>query len=286
MPETQKYSLALDEVQGAALDLAFRSGMTSASDFRGATDAMVPVGVVAGKLTTAQLVLGIPRFLSRGGAIFVDSGAFSAFQKKEPLDFKLVMRNYRFMAEGCEWDGETSTASRVWLVAPDVVGDQAATLELLKRWKNDISFLIESGCKVIVPLQVGELAPPQMLREVSNILGTSSFVAGIPSNLAAMPVELCSTLTHHAFHILGRVADGSDQIARINALRSSSPAAFISADANWLRSRIKSVCTTTDRVRQDRMKHNARGHWRTARASAIESLIKTDYVWDRLVKAV
>ena len=47
------------------LDLPFRSGMSSKSDLRGAIEAGVPVGVVAGLLTTSAMVMVIPRYLDR-----------------------------------------------------------------------------------------------------------------------------------------------------------------------------------------------------------------------------
>ena len=53
------------------LDIPFRSGMSSKSDLRGAIEAGVPVGIVAGLLTTSAMVLVIPRYLDRGGKVFV-----------------------------------------------------------------------------------------------------------------------------------------------------------------------------------------------------------------------
>ncbi len=45
--------------------------MSSKSDLRGAIEAGVPVGVVAGLLTTSAMVMVIPRYLDRGGKVFV-----------------------------------------------------------------------------------------------------------------------------------------------------------------------------------------------------------------------
>lgn len=43
-----------------AVSVAFRSGMSSRSDLRGAIDARTPVGVVAGHLTLRQKLMTVP----------------------------------------------------------------------------------------------------------------------------------------------------------------------------------------------------------------------------------
>ena len=61
-------SMAAREIQASLangcnagpLDLAFASGMTNKSDMRGALDAKVPFGVMAGSLTTLQLSAALP----------------------------------------------------------------------------------------------------------------------------------------------------------------------------------------------------------------------------------
>lgn len=65
---------------------AFHSGMSSSADLRAATDLGLPVGVVATLLTTRQIFLTLPKHLDAGGKLFVDSGAFSAFQKRTIMD--------------------------------------------------------------------------------------------------------------------------------------------------------------------------------------------------------
>ena len=56
--------------------------MSSRSDLRGAIDARTPVGVVAGHLTLRQKLMTVPYYLNSGGKVFVDSGAFGAYQAK------------------------------------------------------------------------------------------------------------------------------------------------------------------------------------------------------------
>lgn len=84
-------------------------------------------------------------------------------------------------------------------------------------------------------------------------MDTRCFVCGIPSNKAAMSIAKCATLHHHAFHILGRVQQNEEQVQRMAALTANNPGATLTADANWLRSRMANVCQTTDGERQSRI---------------------------------
>ena len=217
------------------INISFRSGMTNISDFFGCIDAGQPIGVVAGKLTTPQTVLSLPKYLNRGGKVFIDSGAFTTFRTKEPMDWRKVMGRYASIAN------LTDRPENLFVVSPDCVGDQAGTLALIEAWRDQLVSLIDIGAKVIVPLQCGALPAQDMIDRVAGILGTREWVAGIPSNKAAMTIEECATLTHDQFHILGRVTFNEEQSLRIEALRRNTPDAFVSADANWLRSHISLV---------------------------------------------
>ena len=86
---------SLKREQGAALDLCFRSGMSSKSDLRGAIEAGVSVGVVALALTPHQTLLTLPNYLNRGvGKIFIDSGAFSTASVFGPSEWDRILRVY------------------------------------------------------------------------------------------------------------------------------------------------------------------------------------------------
>jgi hypothetical protein len=227
--------------------MAFRSGMTNKSDLRGAMDAGVPVGVVAGSLTLGQKILAIPKYLDKGGKVFVDSGAFGAYQTKSEMDWSKVLGIYESICMNCE------NRSNLWVVSPDKIGDQDATLELLGIWRKRIVDLIDDGCNVIVPLQCGSIGGAEMIQKVTDLLGCSNWVAGIPSNKEAMSIEECGTLNHGAFHILGRVQQDEEQISRIEALLLNNQNAVLTSDANWLRSRLKSVSQFTDQEKSRRM---------------------------------
>lgn len=210
---------------------AFHSGMSAQSDFRACINAGAPAGVVAGLLTTQQLFGAIPRFIREGGSLFIDSGAFTAFRKNETMNWKRVFQVY-----GCVISS-TDGSPNVSIVAPDVVGDQLATFALWQEHRDLIRSWIDSGTRVIMPLQTGPIRADKLLSATCALLGTTMFCAGIPSNEAAMTPEECSWLKHHDFHILGRVKLNPEIAAKVAALMINSPEANLTADANWLRSR-------------------------------------------------
>lgn len=258
----------------AHLDLIFPSGMSRVNDFSGARDASVPIGVVAGELTVAQLLMTIPRALDAGIPVFVDTGAFSAFQTQAAIDWPEIFRRYDVMAD------LTQATRNLYLVAPDVVGNQDATLRILTEWQVRVHSLIKRGCRIIVPLQAGSMSARQMHITVRRILLTDQFIVGIPSNRAALSIDECATLKHHAFHILGRVQNNDDQFARIAALRVANPEAIISADANWIRSRLAKLSQLAGNIRSanvvQRTKAKAAAIERHHRTVAITKLIAGD----------
>lgn len=272
-PSPQVLPLASPTAPGSPINISFRSGMSAKSDLLGAMAAGIPVGVVAGLLTTAQTCLAIPRYLDEGGVAFIDSGAFNAYVSKVTMDWDDILRRYELIAS------LTQHPERLLVVAPDVVGDQAASLELLRTWSPRLRPLLASGCQLIVPLQRGSLSAQDVLDEAASILGTRSFVAGIPSNRAALSIEDCRSLRHRAFHILGQVQMTPEQVARIDALRSANPDAFISADANWLRSRIRLVQEQTTAERARRRHHDRIPSLDHPRVAAVARALLNDVAW-------
>lgn len=269
----------MHSTQNTWLDLAFRSGMSSKSDLRGAIEAGVPVGVVAGLLTTSALLMSIPRYLDRDGHVFVDSGAFGAWLTGEELDWRDILSRYQAMAN------MTSHPEKLFVVAPDKVGDQSGSMEALEAWALQVRELIDQGCQVIVPIQAGSLPGQDMIERTAALLGTRQFIVGIPSNRAAMSIRECGTLRHSAFHILGRVQANEEQIERICALRAGNPLARINADANWLRSRMKVLKNGTAAERMRRRVHCQTHptppsfHFDHPRVEAVRRAIEEDTGW-------
>lgn len=254
---------------------SFRSGMSRNADLRAAINSGVPVGVVAGELKFLQKSITLPTYLNRGNAVFVDSGAFTAFKTGEAPNFSMVLNTYHLIADTTLLLG--TTPDKLYVVSPDAVGDQVETMRLILHYKTELLALIDMGCKVIVPVQRGSIPGHSMLQQIKTILGTDRFVVGIPSCAAAMSVHECGTLNHHAFHILGRVQKNAEQISRIAALRLNNHEPDITADANWLRSRIELVCRLTDAKRIEVQGGGLRAA--SPRTAAIEELIRRDTAW-------
>lgn len=255
------------------ITIVFRSGMSSKSDLRGAVAAGVPIGVVAGHLTTAAIFLTLPRHLDKGLPLFVDSGAFSGYFSGSEIDWQDVLRRYDDIAL------ITHSPENLYVVAPDKVGCQEGTLNLLAKWADRVKDLIGRRVNVIVPIHCGDLPGTEMLDRIAAILGTRQFIAGIPSARAAMSIEECQTLSHHAFHVLGRVQMDEDQIARITALRHNNPTATVTADANWLRSRLATVRRLTEDERKRRRQPGIRWEIDHPRAIAVEKALQEEANW-------
>lgn len=219
-------------------DIAFHSGMSAEQDLTAALTAGMPVGVVATKLSLGKRILGIPRALDEGSKVFVDSGAFTAFNKGDLVDWGRVFGVYDCLIERTDRPGNLS------IVAPDVIGNQVETLACWERHKAKIVSWIEAGARVILPLQCGDLSAGDLLARGIEILGTNRFCAGIPSNLAAMSADDCATLQHHDFHILGRVEVNPQLAEKMQRLTANNPAARFTADATWLRSRLAKIAKT------------------------------------------
>ncbi|MGO4801056.1 hypothetical protein ACEN2T_17400 [Pseudomonas sp. W22_MBD1_FP4] len=223
--------------------LAYHSGMSAKSDLRAAVDIGVPVGVVATLLDVNKTILVLPRHLDRGGFAFIDSGAFTAFQKGEPVDWAKVFRVYESVIQ------MTDRPEGLSIVAPDVIGDQVLTIALWVEHAASVRAWIDAGARVIIPLQSGELSAGRLLEKAKSIFGTDRLCAGIPSNLKAMTAEDCSTLYHSDFHILGRVIMTDELELKMSALRQNNPGATYTADANWLRARThKITCAVEPRL--------------------------------------
>ena len=243
---------------------AYHSGMTSFSDFRAIAQLGMPVGEVATLLTLAQLHLAIPRHLDQGGMAFVDSGAFTAFQKKQEMDWGKVIRAYETITTS------TIQPANLSVVAPDVIGDQVETRRLWVLYADSIRKWVGMGVRVIIPLQVGEMSGGELFEEACAILGTRKLACGIPSNAAAMNHADCGTIRNSDFHILGRVRMTDELRLKVSAILASNPGANLTSDANWLRARTAKIC----RIRAHLPAFS--GDFESRRMRAVQALLATE----------
>lgn len=245
---------------------SYHSGMSAQGDLRAAVEERVAVGVVATLLDTLKVIRTLPRYLDSGGAVFIDSGAFAAFQKGELVSWTRVFNTYESVLN------MTDRPSGLSIVGPDVIGDQAATLSLWNEHAERVRAWISAGARVIIPLQRGALSAGVMLAHAKRIFQTDRFCAGIPSNLEAMSAEDCATLHHHDFHVLGRVIMTAELELKLRALQANNPGATYTADANWLRSRIRQITNAAQRLRHEPSKDR----FETLRTRAVRSVLRDE----------
>ncbi len=223
---------------------AYPSGMTRPADFGAAMKAESPVGLdlreMSGPLTekTVEAVnAGIP--------VFVDSGAFGLFRKGERIDAAKTLSKYAALAKSVD----DAAIDNLTVVAPDVVGDPAATLEMIGAHAPAIVGLMTDGVRVIVPVHANaETSAVDFAQQVIETLEATeeggavpAFPWGIPSNAAAMSdAEFRKFLrdvrpTH--IHILG-AASRKTAGARLKAIDDelADQEVVITLDANVIRS--------------------------------------------------
>lgn len=271
-PPQPKPSAMSPEVAGKVRELQdrtirFASGMSRINDFEsggvmfGGLDTR-GVGLDINEVSAASLPRIAQGILDWQTRIFVDSGAFGLFRrnmreqeryradvadmfraegaappKLQDLDFEEIITRYEAIREAIFIANQVEEGYPAPVfVAPDVIGDQAASLRLLKQHAGDLQGFREN---LIVPLQKGEKTLTQSYAEAREILGTD-FIAGIPSNEKAItPAEFRAFIKEarpDRVHFLGAVAEskieGRLQIMAEEGLEPS----YLAADGNILRS--------------------------------------------------
>lgn len=211
--------------------VAFRSGASRASDIRGLADAGQHVGVAVNELTKES----IDELMSLAGKktqVFVDSGIFSDGEISE-AEWNRRINIYIRLA--------TDLGEQLHVVAPDKIGDQAATLALLKTFRVKLQGLAELGAHVLVPIQKGDGTAADFYGKVLAIL-KFDFVPAMPMKKSAMTpnevIQFVQARKPAAIHLLGLGPENKASEALINGLRSVSPDIEITQDSNALRARI------------------------------------------------
>ncbi len=241
----------------------FASGMSRPVDMAGAIRAGQPFGVDVG-LLSAQGRAGVVRAVRSGVGVFIDSGAFRIFKSNldltrqqaaqlalmdgggKGLDDDEVMKRYAGLVTVL---GRIPSADldKLYLVAPDVVGNAAETLRLVAKHRALLADMLNVGVNIIVPLQQdrrrGFVA---MARAVLRSLAASNVgpILGIPTHECAIRArdlqDLLAQLRPARVHLLGA---GASQSARqhLDTLRRQNEEIDVTMDANLLRSRLSEL---------------------------------------------
>ena len=231
----------------------YRSGASSKADAIGIVNAGVPLGITV--MDSSSNVLDIAaEYASRGGNVFVDSGAFRLVRTGGTIDYAAVISRYRYLME------RTQQPSNLLLVAPDVVGDQKQSIEMLSNWLVPVRQLIDSGAKVMVPLQKGAIQLEIYWRKVSASLDRE-FVVGLPSNAAAIPenevISFLKAVRPAAVHFLGCRAN-----SLLHKAQFASPSSSITSDAATIRCHLGEGRALTElhrSLREENMQSALRG---------------------------
>ena len=201
----------------------YASGMSRRRDMDAAIESAAGLGTEIGELSDRGMTR-IAEAVAEGKPVFVDSGAFNAFKRAmregtpelSRLDFERVFAKYNELSRRVREHAEANKHSRLnhgllMMVAPDVIGDQKATLELVEEHADQIAEWIEAGHEVIVPFQKGPIDQYEAFMRVHAALGGLPFVVGIPSAAEALSTADLRRLLSQPYkpdriHVLGAVS--------------------------------------------------------------------------------
>lgn len=228
----------------------FASGLSRINDFAVTAWAGHAIGVEIGELSRAAMHELARVIVDYGTPTFIDSGAFGVFMRQirgracTPLDFHQVLARYDEVLDAIgDYNAAEERVTPPLLVMPDVVDDQLGSIELIRAHRDWISAAcaFTGVCTPIIPIQRGPLSLADAYRSLTDIVGSDSFVVGIPSQAAAIsPREFTAFLADarpRGVHILGALAD-SRLNPRLSQILDSGVAddLAITADGNPLRS--------------------------------------------------
>lgn len=176
-------------------------------------------------------------YANQGGQVFVDSGAFPAFQAGKTVNWPDVMRRYDKIV------GMTKIPANLHLVFPDVVGDQVQTLALQEQYSPRFRSLIADGVTPLIPVQKGALSPYDAWTRSLDIyrITPERAIAAVPSNQEAFSETDLKNLISSTerpptrVHLLGLAANEK----RLEQMVGMIPGrVIITTDANRLRAKV------------------------------------------------
>ena len=230
----------------ARAPLYFASGSNHPGEIKGFAALGQPVGVAANKCGSACMET-LFRLGMSGLRVFVDSGAFSEvdFPKHGPPvvvapisddEWRTRLGLYRTLA--------LVYADRLYVVAPDRVGDQEETLARMRRYAPEMRVIAGLGANVLVPLQGGAMSLADFHVAAADALGmpAEATIPAIPLKKRATSAE--SLLTYLAtarptrLHLLGLGRENRAAPAILDAIHRFAPDAEVSQDSVLIRSKV------------------------------------------------
>ena len=235
----------------------YASGSNRTPDIRGlAYDLGLNVGLVVDEIRDEQFNL-LHGLAGKGVKVFVDSGAFGEvrFRKDGPpevvkpisdSDWRAKLDTYKDLAR--------VLGSQLTLVAPDQVGNQAVTLERMRRYREDMYDAVQYGARVLVPVQKGDAPMAEFYRSQAEALGYGIGIGDRPEYegagyyVPAIPMmkdatspeqvgEFVAAVQPPEVHLLGMGPSSQKLEKTLDAIRDASPGTVITMDSNLLGSK-------------------------------------------------
>jgi len=213
--------------------LYFASGTNSPAYIQAFAEIGHPVGVTVPDLSP-RAVDTLGGLAGLDVPVFVDSGAFSEVAFNPYRVVKPISHKQWLARLGVYERLAGALGDKLWVVAPDLVGDQQKTLERMRKYAPQIKRIRNLGANVIFPLQLGELTPAQMYRKVRRIYG-EPLVAGIPMKKGATPeqdlFDFIAEIKPSAVHLLGMGDKNRRAPFVVETIAELSPKTFVSLDS-------------------------------------------------------
>ena len=242
----------------------YASGMSARRDMSATIESSAGLGTEVSQLSKNGMSM-IADAIADGKPVFVDSGAFNAFKRSireggnaAGVNFDKVFDKYDELSEKVR--EKSRNHDLLMLVAPDVVGDQMATLSLIVKHADRICNWIDAGHEVIIPFQRGKMGQYDMFLNVKMVLNDRPFVVGIPSAAAALGNEDLNELLSHPYkpdriHILGAISSRR-MMERMAVIRDAyeDDVPGVTADAMVMRSKLHEIGGMTGEVKFDKIK--------------------------------
>lgn len=223
----------------------FASGVNHPGEVRGLALSGRHVGITCGEIREglmeelAMYDFGMLR-------LFVDSRAFSevtfnpakmGFDVVAPIDHEGWLERFELYTT-CARIFRT----RCYVVAPDMVGNQAVTLERLAKYAPNVAAVASFRANIIVPVQKGELPMSAMFARACAILNLREMpIAGVPMKKDATSLEDLAELVESLpwygarLHLLGLGPESKRYAAAIATIKRIRPNASITSDSVTIR---------------------------------------------------
>ena len=223
--------------------LYFASGTNRPAEIRGFAGIRHPIGVAAPELSE-EAIRELEALSGEGIPVFVDSGAFSEveFSAAGPVVVRPITHEDWLSRLGLYRRLARALGSALHVVAPDMVGNQAITLERLTRYRREIAELAELGAVVLVPIQKGDLNQAEFHAQVSRVLAEVAWTPALPCKKAATtPAEIvafCGSVKPARVHLLGLGNTNVHSARVIAGIEAVSPKTLVQQDSCAIRANV------------------------------------------------